>query len=132
MQLAPDERALVIAGWCRSRTWKTVADELNALEETAAQVQATGSLGDLPLVVMTVTGSNWMPGLPPDFPIDQLQYVWMQMQQDLVKLSSNSTHVIAEKSSHFIQFDRPELVIKAVRQLVETVRQQKRTGTSGI
>jgi pimeloyl-ACP methyl ester carboxylesterase len=79
MKLAPDERAMVIAGWCRSRTWKTVADEIGTdiLKETAAQVKATDSLGDLPLVVLTIAiGPNWMPG----FPTDQLRHVWMQMQ----------------------------------------------------
>jgi hypothetical protein len=40
--------------------------------------------------------------------------------------------MMAEKSSHFIQFDQPELVIEAVRQLVETGRQQKKTGASRI
>jgi len=47
----------------------------------------------------------------------------MEMQQDLVKLSSNSTHMLAEKSSHFIQLDQPELIVKAMRQVVEEVRQ---------
>jgi hypothetical protein len=47
------------------------------------------------------------------------------MQQELVKLSSNSPHILAEKSSHFIQFDQPELIVKAVRQVIEEIRQQE-------
>jgi hypothetical protein len=53
--------------------------------------------------------------------------MWLDLQQDLTKLSSNSRQDFAERSSHFIPFDQPELVITAIRRLVETAR-QKSTG----
>jgi pimeloyl-ACP methyl ester carboxylesterase len=120
-RLSPDDQTIVLALGNRSSFWKAVIDENDALEETFEQVRAAGSLGDLPLVVLTATGPKWWPGWPPDFPAEPLRQKWMEMQKELLKLSSNSTHMLAEKSSHFIQLDQPELVIEAVRQVVEAV-----------
>lgn len=41
-----------------------------------------------------------------------------EMQTDLLSLSSNSRHVLANKSGHYVQLDQPEIVIEAVRKLV--------------
>ena len=46
----------------------------------------------------------------------------MDLQTDLVGLSSDSTHLMAEKSGHGIIIEQPELVVEAIRQVVEAVR----------
>lgn len=127
-KVPPDVRPLLIARALRTRYWSTLAEESAALEETVAQVHTIGSLGDLPLVVLTATGPVWWPALPPDFPIDQFRQLWLQMQKDLVQLSSNGRQILADKSSHFIQFDQPELVIDAIRRVVEAARQRQGDG----
>jgi pimeloyl-ACP methyl ester carboxylesterase len=99
-----------------------IADEIAVFAETIEQVQATGSLGDLPLTVLTATGSVWWPDLPPDVDASQFRQMWLELQQDLTKLSTNSTQVFADKSSHFMQFDQPEVIVDAIRQIVETTR----------
>jgi hypothetical protein len=38
------------------------------------------------------------------------------------RLSSNSMIAPVERSGHFIQFDRPDVVIQAVQTMVETVQ----------
>jgi hypothetical protein len=43
-------------------------------------------------------------------------------QHDLAQLLPGARHAIAEQSGHYIQQDQPELVIEAVRQVVESVR----------
>ena len=48
--------------------------------------------------------------------------MWLDLQQELMKLSSTSRQVFADQSSHFIQFDQPALVIDAIRQMVSTSR----------
>lgn len=101
------------------------------LVDAGHEDQAAGSLDDLPLVVLTATGPVWWPGLPPDFPVEQFRQMWLQVQKDLAKLSSNSVHIFADKSSHFIQFDQPELVVDAIRQGVAMARQRQDTGPSG-
>ena len=46
------------------------------------------------------------------------------MQLDLLKLSRNSKQIIATTSGHHIQLDDPELVIDAIREVVEAVRRR--------
>jgi pimeloyl-ACP methyl ester carboxylesterase len=78
-----------------------------------------GSLGDMPLVVLTAPNKE----RADDFPAElnaQFNQIWVELQEELVQLSSNSTHVISDKSQHFIQRDQPELVIEAVRQVKES------------
>jgi pimeloyl-ACP methyl ester carboxylesterase len=45
------------------------------------------------------------------------------MQNELAQLSTAATHVIAKNSGHYIQLDRPELVVEAVRQVVDRAHQ---------
>jgi pimeloyl-ACP methyl ester carboxylesterase len=45
------------------------------------------------------------------------------MQEELSHLSTAGTHVIARNSGHYIQIDRPEVVIEAVRTVVDQARQ---------
>jgi hypothetical protein len=45
------------------------------------------------------------------------------MQEDLVHLSTKGKQNIAKNSSHYIQIDRPELVIEEVRKLVNGARE---------
>jgi hypothetical protein len=44
------------------------------------------------------------------------------MQEELAKLSTHGTQTIAKGSSHYIQLDRPDVVIEGVRSVVDQVR----------
>lgn len=88
---------------------------------SAAQVRATGLLGDLPLVVVTHTPGIKNPDLQPDLS-DKLDRVWQDLQIDLAGLSSNSTHIIAPHAGHFIQVDEPQLVIDAILKVMAQVK----------
>lgn len=100
--------------------------ELKAVSESAAQAATTGRLGDLPLAVLTEDPDKPQPDLPEDL-VKPASEAWQNMQEDLVRLSSRGTHVIAKNSGHFIQFDRPDIVIGAVRQIVDQARQARST-----
>jgi len=41
------------------------------------------------------------------------------MQAELAGLSSRGERVIAEESTHYIQFDQPELVIEAINHVLD-------------
>ena len=43
----------------------------------------------------------------------------LMLQKSLLKLSTKSEQILAKNSGHFIQFDEPELVIQAIRKLVD-------------
>jgi pimeloyl-ACP methyl ester carboxylesterase len=96
-------------------------------EASAAQVRAAGSLGDLPLVVLTRGRPIVLRDVPADV-VARLEEVWRELQQDLTQLSTNSTHIIAEESNSLIQEHQPELVVDAIRQVVEAVREHEGDG----
>jgi pimeloyl-ACP methyl ester carboxylesterase len=48
--------------------------------------------------------------------------VWSQMQDELAALSSDSVHIYAERAGHYMHLDDPDLVIKAIRDLVRRCR----------
>jgi hypothetical protein len=49
---------------------------------------------------------------------------WDKMQKDLLNLSTDSKQIIAEKSGHYINQDQPEVIEKAVNDMVEKVSAQ--------
>ena len=91
------------------------------LVASAAQVQARGRLGELPLVVITAGRDEWEEGFPPELTRAQ-EVDWLAMQKELAALSDNSTHIIATESTHVIQECQPELVVDVIRRLVEALQ----------
>ena len=84
------------------------------------QARASGPLRPMPLVVLAH-------GIPFDAPIsgwpsDKMEAILTALQKDLAKLVPNAHYAIATKSGHNIHRDQPELVIAAIREVVEAVR----------
>lgn len=116
--VSAEMRPLLRMGWLQSRYFKTMTDEGAALEGTAGQTGMTGSLGDLPLIVLTATGPNWWPDTPTSVDLTRFRKMWLKFQSDLAKLSTNSRQIFADRSSHFINFDQPELIIEAIQEMI--------------
>jgi hypothetical protein len=51
-----------------------------------------------------------------------LNKAWHTAQDELATLVQNAKHKTATKSSHYIQAQEPQLVIDAIKQVVEAVR----------
>lgn len=90
--------------------------------------QVPPTLGDTPLVVVTagnsVSGQAKIGGLTGD----QVNALHQKLQQDLVRLSSQSEQVILPGATHFSIFLQPEYVaqvVAAIRRLVERVRSKQ-------
>ena len=81
-------------------------------------------MGDTPLVVLSAGARE---AVPVDI-AERHNQVLLDMIGELMGLSTNSTHIIAEESGHAIQRDQPDLVIDAIRQVVEAVRNQGESG----
>jgi pimeloyl-ACP methyl ester carboxylesterase len=86
------------------------------------EVGEVTSLGDRPEIVITA-GST--------FGGDEtvLRPVWSRMQNQIAGLSSQSVHVVAPASSHFVQQEAPEVVEAALRAVVRAVRGDDRLGS---
>jgi pimeloyl-ACP methyl ester carboxylesterase len=114
-------RTMYLSVGYQPKYFQSNLDELAAIAESDRQVSASGNFGSLPLIVVR----HGIPDLFARMPADQAvkaEQVWQELQEELVRLSSNSRLLVAEKSGHAIQVDQPELVIAAVRQIAETVR----------
>ncbi len=95
--------------------------EMRNFETSAAQVRASRhSYGALPLFVLSQQQKTEFSSSDEQ----QIQEAWQGFQRDLASLSSNSTHIVAEHSTHYIQLDQPELVINAIRSVVQAVSEQ--------
>ena len=115
-----DVRSQMVAlTFYRPQYWSTAADEMSALDETKAQVAATGSLGDLPLVVLS--GTPDVSRLPSSFPIQEIKDTSRALQVELANLSSNSTHLVCDTCDHYIPMTNPDKVVDAVRQVLAMV-----------
>lgn len=96
-----------------NRSLDATIDEFAAVEESSNQTrEAHFSLGNKPLIVLT-SGSN------------DADPAWHRLQKELASRSSTSKHIVATGSGHYIQDDRPALVIDALREVVSATRNAK-------
>ncbi len=47
---------------------------------------------------------------------------WQLQQTELLKLSSDSWQIIADKSGHNIEIDQPEVVVEAILKIITELR----------
>jgi pimeloyl-ACP methyl ester carboxylesterase len=104
------------------KCFRAAEAESLAVEDNFAAVRAAGikSLGDIPLVVLSA-GVFPIPersGLPSQ-DIERMKALLQELPAELAALSPQSKRVLAEKSGHYIQVDQPEVVVDAIRQVVE-------------
>jgi len=80
---------------------------------------------DIPLIVLTAANAQAEPPGPLAFLAPKFEQVRQDLQQDLVQRSAKGKQIIATKSGHFIHHDEPELVVSAIREVIDATRKQK-------
>ena len=98
----------------RPQYWSTAFAEMSALTQSRAQMAVAGSLGDLPLVVLS--GSPDVSRLPASFPVEQIKRTFQDLQVELAGLSTQSTHIVCETCDHYIPMTDPDQVLDAINQ----------------
>jgi pimeloyl-ACP methyl ester carboxylesterase len=83
------------------------------LEASAVQLREAAPLPRVPLTVISAP-----PGLGD---IDRGQ-AHLELQADLARRGGSAVHIFADGSDHFIQRDRPDVVVKAIRDVVDRAR----------
>jgi len=80
-------------------------------------VRASGTLGDMSLIVLTAgKGALDMPLTSPDWV--QFRDEWVNnLQMQLTHLSSKGKRIILADSGHNVPFDRPDAIVDAVSQI---------------
>lgn len=94
-------------------------DNLNASTAPAA-------LGDLPLVVLTADAkqADNPDAFPAEFSLEMLQQadrVWLELQEELAGLSTDSDWIVVEDAAHYIHLDQPQVVIDTIRDVLSQV-----------
>jgi pimeloyl-ACP methyl ester carboxylesterase len=97
------------AQWCQPRGFDNMAEYLARLPETCAFPPDNSALSDLPLVVISAEKSA--PAV-------------VEAHRATAALSSRGRHVVAAGSGHWVQLDRPDLIVSAALDVVEQVRTQ--------
>jgi len=91
-------------------------DELESMKESADAVRAAHVAPGLPVVILTAVHGDDSPAF---------RAVWETLQRRMAGTFPNGRQIIAEHSDHYIQFDEPELVVSAIRELVAVARRPR-------
>lgn len=117
---APERPTPRTAYWWRSYPEGVLA-ESRAVDAMSEQAARTGSLGDRPVVVLTAGVPLKMPGVSDELDA-AMRRTWLELHGELAALSTNSDHRIVEGAGHYVQRDRPEAVVAAIRDVVAAAR----------
>ncbi len=100
--------------------------EVDAFDETLAEAGTLRQLGDRPLFVLTATkpmaATDRKSMKMSEAQATEYEARWVQMQNEEASWSSRSQHQLVPESGHYIQFEKPAVVIAAVRSVVDSVR----------
>jgi pimeloyl-ACP methyl ester carboxylesterase len=120
-KLPPEIRPVYLEVGFQPKYFQSNLDEFAASAESDKQLSTSGSLGDIPLIVIR----HGIPDLFANMPAEQAKQaetVWQELQAELAKLSSNSRMLVAEKSGHGIQIDQPSLVVDTIHEMINAIR----------
>ena len=102
-KLPPELHPTVRALWCQPKCFHAMADHMSVLERGAPLITSVTLRRDIPVVVLS--GGNQ--------PAEQLA-----AHRLMAEASDRGRHAVASKSAHWIQFDEPELIVEAIKQMV--------------
>lgn len=109
----------------QSKYLKARANELEVIQDSAAEARATGMIGSKPLIVLTgVKQDEALRNSLSQEDFARFQEVWVQtLQPRLARLSTRGKQVILPDVGHNIPAESPESIVKAVREIyAETTR----------
>jgi pimeloyl-ACP methyl ester carboxylesterase len=91
--------------WSQAKCFSSMAEHLAGLRQSAAEVEACGELPrEIPVVVITAASQS---------------AAYRAEHARMVARSACGRHLIATGSGHWIHLDEPELVVDAIRTIVE-------------
>jgi pimeloyl-ACP methyl ester carboxylesterase len=113
-KLSSRDRQLHLWAMSQTRNQMALRASMEMMPQCIAEADAIAKehshpLSDKPLVDVSTDMGNQVPN-------------YAKLQTELLSLSRNSKQVIADKSGHFIIIDRPDVVIDAISQAVQSVR----------
>jgi pimeloyl-ACP methyl ester carboxylesterase len=108
------------------RSLPALVDEAEAIDATLQEAGTLRSLGDRPVVVLTAAappGNDELALLKLTREQGRrMQAAWFELHADEANWSSRGQEIRLQDAHHYIQFDRPDAVIDAIREVVTALR----------
>lgn len=100
--------------------------ELQGFNRTMDQARTVRSFGDRPLVVLTAM-APYTPAQLKSLDLSpqdgaRMKQVWQALHSEMAAMSTRGSQQIVPDSGHYIQIDRPDVVVAAVDRVVDAVR----------
>jgi pimeloyl-ACP methyl ester carboxylesterase len=127
MSLPEQEKGSVLAQMYRTGFMGAYARETIMMMNYSSQPR---KLGDLPLIVLSrkINAQDMVEQIPSTLQsmelAQQLADIANDMQDELAALSTRGKRIVVEDSGHFIQLDKPQVVIDAIREVFGQVPSQ--------
>ena len=113
--------AVAVARTTTDNAMRNTGEISTSLAEFFAAVKHDAKpLGTLPVTALTA-GKMAIPGVAPEV-ATSIHDEWVAMHKEIVSRTSRGRWILAEQSTHYIQKDQPDLVVQAVRDMLDTVR----------
>jgi pimeloyl-ACP methyl ester carboxylesterase len=106
--LPPSTQRFARATSFRAAGYQAAADEITHIRESASEVRTSRRQLTIPVVV--VTGARGADA------------TWRDLQRDQVTLSERGCQILAEQSGHVVAIDQPQVVVDAIRTIVDAAR----------
>jgi pimeloyl-ACP methyl ester carboxylesterase len=100
--------------------------EMVSFRDSAQEVREAGALPDVPVLVITRGKRVW----PHTERGERLEAIWADLQDDLANRfachndGAERIHLYAKHSGHYVQLDEPGVVVGAIRQVVDSSREE--------
>jgi pimeloyl-ACP methyl ester carboxylesterase len=105
--MPPETWPMVRAHWCQAKSFQGLAAYLVSLPSSAAEAAAVEEPLWIPVTVLSASNST----------PEQLAE-----RDRLTSRSPRGRHILARKSGHWIHLDEPDLVVAAIREMVQLVK----------
>ena len=102
----------------RDHAYRTASEEISALYQSSRQVQVYGNIPTVPLIVISRGKAEWYG----DINAQNREKIWIELQQDLTRLSPISQHIFANQSGHDIPQQQPDIIVEAISDITHLVR----------
>jgi pimeloyl-ACP methyl ester carboxylesterase len=100
------------------------SEKKSVFDASADETRATRKdFGDMPIIVLTHAPHAW----PKDWTQalqDRHTLVWEDMHTEVAAMSTHGINEIVPHAGHYIQYDRPEIVIDAIDQAISIAQDQ--------
>jgi len=120
MDGVPDETQVALKFFPQSLSG--LLSEFAAIDEIFGKPFEAGSFGNLPLIVLTAgkLPDESPPAMTPELEAE-FSKVWSELQIELTALSINGEQRVIDDATHYIQYDNPNAVIGAIRDILASI-----------